>query len=139
MLLRESELRLSSEIQYQMAEAESGNGYNAGNRSWLDVVNKIQHKVVTEFKFKDMEMGLNLLRSTWTLFPTDKELHNIAHWIKYNKAQSPDNILGKEIPSSLLIAHLLDEKEEGQPTKLELIPLFSKDLKFQILVASSLT
>lgn len=80
MLKRESDLRLSSDSQQRMAQGD-----------WIEVVHALQRQVVGEYKmfFSSVEDGLQFLRSAWTLFPTDKALHETAHWLKFNRAGPP--------------------------------------------------
>src|SRR5580704_2968536 len=94
MLKRENELRLLPPNQKQMAQEGD---------AWLNVVQRIQKQVVKEFGFTGEESddsaqgleqkGLDFLRSAWDFFPDDVALHEVAHWLKYNRAKPCDSLL----------------------------------------------
>lgn len=129
MLERESELRLSLTSQRQMADAERE---HKGGHSWLDIVNQIQHQVVQEFKFSNIQFGLQFLRSVWVTYPEDKELHNVAHWIKYNQVRPADHLLGTRIPSSIQVFPLHESSGLA-------VSVLTPEIPIQVFVASSIS
>jgi len=130
MLKRESQLRLWNENQRFMAQAEE-----LGFRDWMEIVELLQIQVCEEFGFSNlnMKLGLQFLRSVWTLYPHDIELHQIAHWIKFNRAKPCPLEIGKMPPNVLV--YPLEEKK-----KLEPLYLFEPKSKCkQLILASSYT
>jgi len=128
MLARESQLRLWEENQQWMAQAE-----NLGFRDWMEIVEILQIQVCEEFGFSthNLKLGLTFLRSVWTLYPHDTELHAVAHWIKFNRAKSCILEIGKIPPN--VIVYPVDEKSDPSY-------LFKSSAKRkQLIVASSYT
>lgn len=79
MLRRDDALRLSEEVQARYAEQPE---------SWTwkwQVTDDVQRQVCTEFGFQDsMAEGLDLLRSSMSLFPDDVEVLCAAHYLLHN-------------------------------------------------------
>jgi hypothetical protein len=77
MIDREIELRESDEWQTKMSLVEDDPMLD-----WLDVVSKLQIKVVKEFGFTDIKYGLNILRSATNTY----DLERIPNYVKFNRA-----------------------------------------------------
>jgi len=128
MLKRESQLRLWDENQKFMAQAEE-----LGFRDWMEVVEILQYQVCEEFGFlRNMKLGLTFLRSIWTLYPKDTELHSVAHWIKFNRAAPCPVTRGTEAPNVLVYPLLSQTTSEDSPC-----PLFNPNSQRKQLIVSS--
>jgi hypothetical protein len=80
MLARENEMRLSPLS--QQCFAKIGERHDLFNK----FVTKLQERVCLEFGV-DPSVGVELIRSAVSLFPDDKELHQIAHYVKFNRCK----------------------------------------------------
>jgi len=82
MLIRENELRTSEETQtlYALAEQE-------WDTDWMEVTEKLQKRVLTEFGVEDEDLGLKALRCAWQLYPDDPDFKEIPLYIKFNRAR----------------------------------------------------
>ena len=111
MLRREDELRRSSEYQKEMEAAEESAG-----TEWMDVVGRIQDRVVAEANEDDKPEPIYTveeLREAASRHP------HIAHWVKFNRARQGDLKEGDEAPDVAM--RNLDESKttllEGQRKK----------------------
>eukprot|EP00658_Telonema_sp_P-2_P047448 TRINITY_DN36097_c0_g1_i1.p1 TRINITY_DN36097_c0_g1~~TRINITY_DN36097_c0_g1_i1.p1 ORF type:complete len:245 (-),score=76.11 TRINITY_DN36097_c0_g1_i1:756-1394(-) len=80
LLVRENELRLSPNVQRgfgQIGEAKP---------AFDEFVTMLQAHVCREFGV-DPSVGVELIRCAVSLFPDDKELHETAHYIKFNRCK----------------------------------------------------
>jgi len=83
MLARENELRLSPLAQECFAQiAERHSMFNS-------YVTELQQSVCREFGV-DPSVGVELIRSAVSLFPDDKELQQIPHYVKFNRCKRGD-------------------------------------------------
>jgi len=97
MLKREDELRLSPEVQAM---------YALQPESWTwkwQVTDDVQRRVCQECGFaEDENEGLDLLRSSLSLFPDDEEVKQAAHYLKYNIHTDCPLAVGDTTPNVLL-------------------------------------
>lgn len=101
MLRHEDELRRSPEYQKEMEAAEE-----SANTEWMDVVARIQDRVVTEANEDDKPEPIYTveeLREAASRHP------GIAHWVKFNRARQGDLKEGDEAPDVAM--RDLDESE----------------------------
>lgn len=107
MLIRENELRLSEEFQKLYEEAEKDSN---SERSWLDVTEELQRRVITEFQLDEqMDEALLCLRCSTEIFP---ELKSIPIYVRFNRARDGDLKVGDFIPNVDLV------KINGEKTNL---------------------
>jgi len=95
MLIRENELRTCDETQtlYAVAEQE-------WDTDWMEVTEKLQKRVLTEFGVEDEELGLKALRCAWQLYPDDSDFKEIPLYIKYNRARKTSFCVGDDAPNT---------------------------------------
>jgi len=92
MLLRENELRLSPEIQAEYEEAEKTN-----STSWLQVTDRLQRRIVTEFRLEEeMEEALTCFRCSTQIYP---DLKDIPLYVVNNRARDGELKEGDCIPN----------------------------------------
>jgi hypothetical protein len=99
MLIYENELRLSSYWQGRFSAVE-----NDLFRDWIDEIDELQKVVVQKFLPSSLcenetaiKFAINILRSCQTLFPGDRELVDIALYIKYNRARRGKMKVGDQV------------------------------------------
>lgn len=118
MLIRENELRRSSEYQQRYQDIESD---RMSTSSWLNVTDELQRQVIREFQLDDdMEEALNCLRCATQIYP---ELSSIPLYVRHNRARDGDLKEGEMVPDVPVVQ--LDNKEttlynnlKNQPTVL---------------------
>lgn len=104
MLIRENELRLSSEYQQRYAEAEK-----SSSSSWLDITDELQRQVIQEFQLdEEMDDALFSLRSATQIYP---DLKDIPLYVRYNRARDGDLQSGQLAPNVPIVQL---NGEEGQ-------------------------
>jgi hypothetical protein len=102
MLIRENELRLSTEYQKRYNDAEK-----TSTSSWLDITDELQRQIIREFDLdEEMDDALLCLRCATQMYP---DLKTIPLYIKYNRARDGDLQIGDTIPDVPVIQ--LDGKE----------------------------
>ena len=94
MIDREIELRDSELWQQKMADTE-----DLDHTDWLDVVDELQRSIVKEFKFDDIEYGLNVLRSA----SREYDLERLPNYIKFNRAKKGNLIIGSDAPNPTVL------------------------------------
>jgi hypothetical protein len=96
MLRRETEIRLSSELQEIFDSSVKKGEFDKVN----NIFTSVQLQVIREFGFEEHELedGLNLLRSASSSYPDDIEIRNAAYYIKYNRSCQGDLKEGDSIP-----------------------------------------
>jgi hypothetical protein len=103
MLRRDDELRLSSDMQNLYAKERESYEWK------LQVTENIQRQVVREHGFgltiQTEDEGLAVLRSAKYFFPTDEEITQSAHYLRYNINRDCDVVLG-EIAPHIPLRHL---------------------------------
>ena len=93
MLQRDSELRLSEEVQQRYRGC--GDNWNAKER----VTQGVKRQVCAEFGFaSDMKGGLDLLRSSISLFPGDEAILGAAFYLHRNICRPCPVPMGAAIP-----------------------------------------
>lgn len=94
MLRRDDALRLSEDVQSRYAQQPDN-----WNWKWK-VTNDVQKQVCQEFGFgSSMAEGLDLLRSSMSLFPNDSEIRHAAHYLRYNiHVPCPSSMISTVIP-----------------------------------------
>ena len=90
MLRREDELRRSSEYQKEMEAAEE-----SASTEWMDVVGRIQDRVVAEANEDDKPEPIYTVEE---LRVAASRHPHIAHWVKFNRARQGDLKEGDEAP-----------------------------------------
>lgn len=60
----------------------------------LKVTDDIQRQVAREFGFEDEMVGVEVIRTAISTYPNDLELHNIPHYVRYNRARQGDLNVG---------------------------------------------
>lgn len=97
MLRRDDELRLSDEVQSR---------YALQPESWdwkWQVTDSVQRHVCEEFGYvNNVEKGLDLLRSSLSLFPNDDEVRQSAHYLRHNIHTDCPIPVGAKVPNILL-------------------------------------
>jgi hypothetical protein len=93
MLRRDDALRLSEGVQARYAQQP-----DSWEWKWK-VTDDVQKQVCEEFGFSDsMAQGLDLLRSSMSLFPHDNEVRRAAHYLQYNIHTSCPWMLAQVVP-----------------------------------------
>jgi len=100
MLIRENELRLSSEVQARYENAEKSECID-----WLKVTEEVQKQVIEEFGYlNSLENALYCLRSAAVLYPDDPEFKEIPLYVKYNRARDGSLKEGDRAPNTSPVA-----------------------------------
>lgn len=131
MLRRDEALRLSPEVQGRYAAC--GDCGKSKERVTLSV----QRQVVQEAGFEGDErsVGLDLLRSACSLFPSDEEVSSAAFYLRLNINVACPLPLG-ERPPQLTLRELSPGLPEGRPCSLMQL---ARDADLTILCAGSST
>jgi hypothetical protein len=112
MLLRENELRLSSEYQKLYEEAEK-----SWQTNWLKVTENLQIQVLEEFEISNLSQGLFELRTASLKFP---EFKSIPLYVKFNRSREGNLRIDDEAPSMKLfdlegkMVELIDKNSKCQ-------------------------
>eukprot|EP00698_Gefionella_okellyi_P019658 TRINITY_DN6058_c0_g1_i1.p1 TRINITY_DN6058_c0_g1~~TRINITY_DN6058_c0_g1_i1.p1 ORF type:complete len:225 (-),score=40.22 TRINITY_DN6058_c0_g1_i1:541-1215(-) len=126
MLRRETELRLSPEIQALYAQAE-----RSGTEDWMDVTNRMQRQLVRDFGFGAVEDAVvDMLRRASVLYPHDSDFRTIPLYVRHNRARQGDLVRGSPVPD-VPLAH-----EDGSLTSLHKLQLPGRPL---VVLAGSIT
>jgi len=94
MLQRDDALRLSVDVQSRYAQQPD-------NWTWKwEVTDDVQKQVCEEFGFgSSIAEGLDLLRSSMSLFPDDSEVRLAAHYLRYNiHVPCPSSMISTVMP-----------------------------------------
>lgn len=95
MLRRDDALRLSEDVQARYALQP-----DSWNWKWK-VTDDVQKQVCKEFGFgSSMAEGLDLLRSSMSLYPHDDEVRHAAHYLRYNHHMPcPSSLVSSVMPN----------------------------------------
>lgn len=89
MLQREEQLRLSSSVQLLLNEHQENAEY---------VYHALQRQVALEHGFKDLEMGVQAMRSACSLFPDEPRLRTTSLYVRHNRSRDGTLAVGQEVP-----------------------------------------
>jgi hypothetical protein len=140
MLRRDNALRLSPEMQAKFAAAEA-----SGTRTWLNVAEDIQRRVVVEHGFvgkSGLAHGLSFLRGAPQQEPlaSDPEIQRAACYLEFNRATRRTLCaVGDSVPE--IPVYLVDEQKQQQQQQQQQVDLrsLSKHRRFHVVVAGSLS
>lgn len=91
MILRENELRCSTEWQHRFDAAE-----RRADTDWLECVAELQLQVVREFSCPDV--AVHALRTAQALYPQEPFFAQVPLHVRYNRARNGPLSVGREAP-----------------------------------------
>ena len=94
MLYRETELRLSSEVQERFRHGD-----------WLEIVGELQHQIAKEHGFiepGEQSLAVEYIRTARSKFPGEEEMCSIPIYVKYNRARQGELSEGDQVPNIAL-------------------------------------